>query len=386
MADVNIDPDSKDSKQLFNQGVKAFVLRDYKNAVDALGRATELMVSELGDDLHDSLGDTYLYYGKALLSLYRQESDPIGNLPKQLETSASEEQEPEEDEEAENEENESKDGKEESEQKDDPEGNKNGEDKENGDDTKENTDEKEDEEEDVEDEEDCLKMDEADKSGAANANESFLELDPAEPEADEDPTDLQVAWEVLELAKKIFHKRGDDGKKAYAETLTTLGEISLESENYIAAINDFKEAADVQTEVYPDDSRKVAETYYNLGVAFASNTAYKEGITNLKKSIEYLERRIRNLEQSKENPEEVQEMKDLIPEIYEKIRDLKSLTDETIKKLDELTKQPELASKILDGASSSSSKQASDISHLVKRKRKAEDNDEECNPPKKCPE
>lgn len=83
MADVNIDPETKDTKQLFNQGVKAFVLRDYKNAVDALGRATELMVAENeGDDLHDSLGDVYLYYGKALLALYRQESDPIANLPK----------------------------------------------------------------------------------------------------------------------------------------------------------------------------------------------------------------------------------------------------------------------------------------------------------------
>lgn len=60
------------------------------------------------------------------------------------------------------------------------------------------------------------------------------------------------------------------------------------------------------------------------------------------------------------------------------------LSFQTKKKLDELTKQPELASKILCGAdSSSSSKQASDISHLVKRKRKDEEDDEESNPPKK---
>lgn len=132
----------------------------------------------------------------------------------------------------------------------------------------------------------------------------------------------------MELAKKIFQKRGDKGKRSYAETLTTLGEISLESENYAAAINDFKEALDIEVDICPGDSRKVAETYYNLGVSYASNSCYKEGITNFQKSIGYLEKRIRNLESNEENLEEVQEMKDLIPEIYEKIRDLKSFTDE----------------------------------------------------------
>ncbi|XP_045476788.1 protein HGV2 [Harmonia axyridis] len=376
MADVNIDLDTKDSKQLFNQGVKAYVLKDYKNAVDALGKATEIMVAELGDDLHDSLGETYLYYGKALLEVYRQESDPIGNLPKTIDTSTTEEQEPEEDEEAENQENEEMD-----ESKDND-----GEEAANGDDTKENADG---EEEMEEEEEDCLKVDEANKSGAGAANESFLELDPKEPEEDEEPSDLQVAWEVLELAKKIFTKRtGDEAKKSLADTLSALGEISLESENFLAAINDFKTAVEIQVLIYPKGSRKLAETYYNLAMSYSSHSVYREAITNFKKSIEHLEKRIWYLEDKNIEREEIQEIQKLIPEIYEKIRDLQAFTDETLKKLEELTKQPELASKILDSASSSSStsQKATDITHLVKRKRKPEENDEESNPSKKCPQ
>lgn len=78
MADVVVDPENTNSKQLLGQGIKAYILQDYETAVTALSKASELLVAEHGDDLHESLGEVYLYYGKALLGLSREEPNVLG--------------------------------------------------------------------------------------------------------------------------------------------------------------------------------------------------------------------------------------------------------------------------------------------------------------------
>lgn len=149
---------------------------------------------------------------------------------------------------------------------------------------------------------------------------------------DDEPTDLQVAWEVLELAKKIYQKRGDDGKKNLAEALVILGEVSLESENFESAINDIKEGLRMQKELFPDDSRTVAETYYKLGVAYSTNTQIDEAIESFQGSLKYLQNRISHLEKVEDKKEgveeEIEEIKGLVPDIEEKIADMKSYKDE----------------------------------------------------------
>lgn len=78
MADVVVNAESKNPKQLLGQGIKAYILQDYDSAVAALSKASELLVTEHGNDTHESLGEVYLYYGKALLALSRQESNVLG--------------------------------------------------------------------------------------------------------------------------------------------------------------------------------------------------------------------------------------------------------------------------------------------------------------------
>lgn len=78
MADVVVDADNKNPKQLLGQGIKAYILQDYDASVAALSKASELLALEHADDLHDSLGEVYLYYGKALLGLSREESNVLG--------------------------------------------------------------------------------------------------------------------------------------------------------------------------------------------------------------------------------------------------------------------------------------------------------------------
>lgn len=80
MADVVVDASNKNPKQLLGQGIKAYVLQNYDAAVSALSKASELLVLEHGDDLHDSLGEVYLYYGRALLGSARDEFNVLGKF------------------------------------------------------------------------------------------------------------------------------------------------------------------------------------------------------------------------------------------------------------------------------------------------------------------
>lgn len=151
-------------------------------------------------------------------------------------------------------------------------------------------------------------------------------------EGEEEPTDLQVAWEVLELAKKIFQKQGSSAKKCLADTLTVLGEVSLESENFESAINDINEGLAIQKDIFAKDSRTVAETYYKLGIAYSTNSQIEEAVKSFDSSLEYLKNRIVHLEKQDDKKdeieEEIKEIKSLIPDIQEKITDMKTYKDE----------------------------------------------------------
>lgn len=133
----------------------------------------------------------------------------------------------------------------------------------------------------------------------------------------------------MELAKLIFEKRGDKGKEDLAETLITLGEISLESENFESAISDIKQGLEIQKSLYDKFSRKIAETYYKCGMALSTNSQIDEAIENFVFSLEYINNRIELLEKDKVNNEdELKEIKSLVPEIEEKILDMKNYKEE----------------------------------------------------------
>merc|ERR1719500_2359660 len=99
--------------------------------------------------------------------------------------------------------------------------------------------------------------------------EEFEEEEP-ETEGNPDGDDvghLELAWEMLELVKSIWATCGKTDMEALA--LHYLGEVSLESNNYTQAIEDLTKAANIKTKTAPSDSRTLAETHYQLGVAHA---------------------------------------------------------------------------------------------------------------------
>ena len=96
--------------------------------------------------------------------------------------------------------------------------------------------------------------------------QSDLEADAAKKteENEEEPGDLQMAWEVLELAKNAFSKivevsSGDkkDADLKLAEAHLMLGEVGLEHEDYYQAVEDFATSLKIRESALPSDSRWV---------------------------------------------------------------------------------------------------------------------------------
>merc|ERR1719481_1071182 len=163
---------------------------------------------------------------------------------------------------------------------------------------------------------------------------------------DDDPSNLQLAWEMLELAKVVYTKQiesGDFGNKAQIEerlcsTIISLGEVSIENENYAQAVEDLK-ACLFKQDSLPKDSRIVAETHYQLGVAQGYNNQFEDAVSSLNTAIKILKERVKNLKESSSVSDDVQkeiaELETLIPEIEEKIDDTKNMEKESMKKKDE---------------------------------------------------
>jgi len=211
---------------------------------------------------------------------------------------------------------------------------------------------------------------------------------------------------MLELAKTIFSKHADsleakDEKRLaledkLSETYQTLGEVSIENENYPQAVEDLTMCLRRRQDFLPLDSRCIAETHYQLGVALGFDTQFDEAVNALNDAISVLEKRVSNLKKSKEAQEskeeaekmekEITEIEGLIPEIREKIADTKDMQQESVKRIgDRRLIEDAMAAKIAaeankdqngDGKESSPKKAAASISHLVKKRKKSEEEGE----------
>ena len=151
------------------------------------------------------------------------------------------------------------------------------------------------------------------------------------------------------------------------ETYMVLGEVSLENENYpqvssfqiklfvrygAAVANCFNVFIDQAVEdlelclarrvaSLPSDSRCIAETHYQLGIAQGFDMKWEEAVVSLEAAIKVLETRVANLKASTDSKKveakekEATELEALIPEIREKITDTNEMKAESIRKMRE---------------------------------------------------
>merc|ERR1712096_587095 len=190
------------------------------------------------------------------------------------------------------------------------------------------------------------------KDGEENTEGQDSESDEKkEGDEDEEPSNLQLAWEMLELAKVVYTKQIESAENAetgvvekLCSTILLLGETSMENENYSQAVEDIQLCLKKQ-DCLPKDSRIVAETHYQLGVAQGFNSQFAEAEESLNCAIKIIKERIKNIKEavkspkkspSKEEKKDIAELEALVPEIEEKIADTKDMKKEAKAKVSEV--------------------------------------------------
>jgi len=379
----------KEALNHFVAGKRHLLVKDLEPAVTSLALACELLSGEFGEGAYEC-ADAYYYYGKALLEMARAEAGVFGNaldgVPDGEDTDNSQVEDPEKmtEDERENVEKqvgealvENFDALEERRKKKDSTGGETEEDDEeeeeaaaeggevaakdaegaaataaegSGEPAKEaagaveNGEAKDSEPEKAE----------AEKAEGGEAEKDKEEVEGGEgedkaaqeAEDEEDPSNLQLAWEMLELAKVAYTNKESsctaDEKKGVetkiCETLLILGEVSLESENYEQAVADMTDCLNKRKVLHAEDSRRIAETNYHLGVALSHSNKFDEAVAALQDAIAVLKKRIENLRNKSESVDEskaddafytregeITELEALIPEIEEKIQDTKDM-------------------------------------------------------------
>ena len=92
----------------------------------------------------------------------------------------------------------------------------------------------------------------------------------------------------------------DDVESRVSDTFQTLGELSIENENYEQAIEDLQTCLKRRQQMMPEDSRCIAETHYQIGVAQGFNLQFDEAMLSLDGAIQVLQLRIDLLKSKKE--------------------------------------------------------------------------------------
>jgi len=332
-----------------SEGKRHLLVGDIPEAVSTLALASELLAKQFGET-HLECADAYFYYGKSLLDLARIENGVLGNALEGV---------PEDGDLADDS------------QVEDPE--------------KMTDDEKSAVESKVKDALDynyqtCelekdkaeaadLSMDgeDSDEGGEAMEQESSatpVDQAPAMDESttedkteetDVEPGNLQQSWEMFELAKIIYTREVSscpEGKKVdiirkICDALLHLGEISMENENFDQALEDLGECLKMRKENFPADSRSIAETFYQLGLAQAQSGKITDGEASLAEASEVLKTRLGNLQKMESSDflsKEMADLDDLIKEVNDKIVDFGDMKTQVSKKLRDMSEQAGMSS------------------------------------------
>ncbi|KAJ7509708.1 hypothetical protein B0H11DRAFT_1702712 [Mycena galericulata] len=243
---------------VIEHGKRAFALEKYEQAVEYYATALELITKTHGDDAPET-ADLYFSYGKALLENAIAQSSVLGK------------DQPEEDAEDEPAESSS-----------------------NGPILSFSGDA----------DEDAVDL----FSAAQNAeDEDAAEREEEEGGEDAEPEDdFNAAWEVLDLARAIYAKQTGDGEAAsgdedvqlkLADTYIALGDVSLETEKFDAAITDYTAALALKEKLLPRSSRHVAEAHYKLSMVLdLTSGRLGDAIIHAERALESIEARLGELE------------------------------------------------------------------------------------------
>ncbi|EDV92896.1 protein NASP homolog [Drosophila grimshawi] len=267
-------------------------------------------------------------------------------------------------------------------------------------------------------------------NGAAAAS---MDVDQAEEDTEEGEGvagSLQLAWEILEAAAKIFSRQGLSGLTYLADVQTELANIEFENGILDAAREDYEKALKIHAELPSQNRRALAELHYKIGLTYLMQQLNKEGAAALRNSSVLIEEEIAEIK-NKANPSEREknnmlDLEETKQEILVKIQEIEDTQAQTIAEVraaldsyikpmgssssksvvDAAASSSTAAATAVNGAASSSSSSTAssvaaasssaissssakptDITHLIKRKKPEEPSSEAealCSPAKRA--
>uniref|UniRef100_A0A182UKT0 Tetratricopeptide SHNi-TPR domain-containing protein n=1 Tax=Anopheles melas TaxID=34690 RepID=A0A182UKT0_9DIPT len=397
-----------EAKELFGRGSRNYCMKQYADAADDLSACCSIY-SELYGPNAEELGLPYLMYAKSLIALGKDENNLIAAADDGEEVDEDDEEDEEGEEGVEEEEGaaaEAKGGEKEKAGEESAEKVKDG----DGEamDTKdeaasvessatekegEKEKEKEKEKENEKDGESSTAEDKVEAKAEAGVSSTSSDVN-GEPQpgpstsngdtsVQEDNADnLQVAWEILELAVHIFQQQGDKGYENLPECYTELAGISFEN------------TLEIYQKTKQPDLRLLAEVNYKVGLCYMMEREFEESVNSFKGAVAELEKVVEEekaKEQTDDIKETIQDLEQMKKEILEKIADveeaMKTPIEDVKRELSKIIVSGEVDTNGKDlnngagtssaGGSSSSNgstsklaaKPATDISHLIKRKK-----------------
>merc|ERR1712243_540556 len=147
--------------------------------------------------------------------------------------------------------------------------------------------------------------------------------------------------------------------------------------NYPQAVEDLTICLKRRTDSLPVDSRCIAETQYQLGIAQGFDMKWEEAVVSLEAAIKVLEKRIENLKAETESPDETKK-DDSSHTREKKITDTNEMKAESIRKMKEAVGFTSGSGPSDASSSASNSKPISSIAI----KRKGDDQESEAKKPK----
>ncbi|PNT26888.1 hypothetical protein POPTR_007G034200v4 [Populus trichocarpa] len=243
--------------ELLEKGSTALKENDFSEAVECFSRALEIRVLHHGELALECV-NAYYHYGRALLYKAQEEADPLGMVPKK---------------DSESKQNDDKDAACKNvlngESSTTSASSNVGED--GGFNHPEASDGKDEEEDDEgSDDDDDL------------------------ADADEEESDLDLAWKMLDVARAIAEKHpGDTMDKV--DILSALAEVALEREDIETSLSDYQKSLSILERLVEPDSRHLAELNFRICLCLEIGSKSQEAIPYCQKAISVCKARLQRL-------------------------------------------------------------------------------------------
>ncbi|XP_022928044.1 protein HGV2 [Cucurbita moschata] len=244
------------AEELLEKGSKAIKDNDFVEAVDCFSRALEIRAARYGE-LAPECVKLYYKYGCALLYKAQEEADPLGAVPKK---EGEPYQQSYKDESVKN--------------------------VENGESSKASVSSNAELVDGVADDV-SSKKDQDEEEGDDSGTEDLAD-------ADEDESDLDLAWKMLDVARAIVEKdSGDTMEKV--DILSALAEVALEREDIETSLSDYQKALSILERLVEPDNRQLAELNFRVCLCLEFGSQPQEAISFCQKAISICKSRVMRL-------------------------------------------------------------------------------------------